>query len=58
MAEIFQNSLITVKTKTKNVIYRRWPKTKGAELGEDGRKLEGPKTKGSKVVVPPIDIIY
>ena len=45
---------ITVKTKTKNVIYRRWPK-KGAELGEGGRKLEvrklkGPEIKGNKVI--------
>ena len=44
-AEIFPKPLHNIKTKTKNVICRRWPKIKGAELGEGGRKLEGPKNK-------------
>ena len=41
----FQNS----KQKWKKIIYRTCPKIKGAEFGEGGRKLEGPKIKGSKV---------
>ena len=40
--EIFPKPLYNIKTKRKNVIYRRWPEIKGAELGEGGRKLEGP----------------
>ena len=47
-AEFFPNPSITLKQKLKNVIYRRWPKIKGAELGEGGRKLEGPKIKGTE----------
>ena len=46
--KFFRNPSITVKTKRKNVIYRRWPKIKGAELGEGGRKLEGMKIKGAE----------
>ena len=42
-AEIFPKPLYNIKQKWKNVIYRRWPKIKGAKLGEGGRKLEGPK---------------
>ena len=46
--KFFQNPSITVKIKTKNVFYRGWPKIKGAELGEGGRKLEEPKIKGAE----------
>ena len=48
MAEIFPKPLYKIKTRTKNVFYRRWPKIKGAELGESGLKLEGPKIKGAE----------
>ena len=34
--------------KKKNVIYKGWPKIKGAELRKGGRKFEGPKIKGAE----------
>ena len=46
--KFFQNPSITVKQQRKHVFYRRWPKIKGSELGEGGRKLEGPKIKGAE----------
>ena len=47
-AKFFQNPSRTLKQKRKNVIYGRWPKIKGAELGESGRNEEGPKIKGAE----------
>ena len=44
--KFFQNPSITLNKNEKG--YRRWPKIKGAELGEGGRKLEGPKIKGAE----------
>ena len=45
---VFPKPLYNIKQKRKNVIYRGCPKIKGAELGEGGRKLEGPKIKGAE----------
>ena len=42
-AKIFPKHLYNRKQKRKKFIHRRWPKIQGAELGEGGRKLEGPK---------------
>ena len=36
------------KKNRKNKFYKGWPKIKGTELGEGGRKLEGPKNSGTK----------